>query len=106
MGERARKLTMGEGADSAEGFNPVMDGSRETEGASKEDLTAVYTRNKRMRVGRICTCPVCYNRFVKRTGSQAFCGVRKKGKSSCRDKYHNLTNPERMLRARLYEDRA
>lgn len=69
---------------------------------ARQRALAVYNRNKAAINGSKCICPSCGKQFVKGRKNQAFCGAKKKGKSSCKDHYHNLVNEDRTFRAGLY----
>lgn len=64
-----------------------------------------YSKNKAAPVGAIIVCPVCNKTEIKRTKAQAFCSVKRKGRSSCRDKYHNTVSAQRAARAVAYNGR-
>lgn len=61
-----------------------------------------YDTNKTCAIGADCVCPVCGQHFLKKTKAQAFCHVKREGRSMCRDKYHNTVNPGRASRASKY----
>lgn len=48
-----------------------------------------YENNKVAPIGTECICPTCRRKFIKTTSKQAFCSVKRKNKSSCKDRYWN-----------------
>lgn len=49
----------------------------------------LYKTNKEAKVHTIIECPVCHTKFEKIQWSQAFCCTQ------CKDKFHNMRNPDR-----------
>lgn len=58
----------------------------------------VYNTNIKKKVKDNCTCPSCGVSFVKSSYQQKFCKSKVKGKSSCKDFFHNFVNVQRMER--------
>lgn len=55
-------------------------------GIDKIKLKALYIQNKERDVGKVCYCPICQTRFIKKTKDQVFCNKTTK----CKDAYHNF----------------
>jgi hypothetical protein len=71
----------------------------------KDDMVARYHLNKAAKVGETIHCACCGKAHVKTNYQQAFCPPTGKGSGKryrCKDKYHNLTNPERAARANIW----
>lgn len=79
--------------------------------AKKSKRKLQYEANKSAKVGTEISCPICFNKFIKRQYSQAFCC------GKCKDNYWNAKgdrhsvgyyekydnkHPERKLRKALY----
>lgn len=73
--------------------------------SSSSRMVDEYNKNKAAPVGAGIICPICNKTEIKRTKAQAFCSVKRKGRSSCRDKYHNTVSAQRAARAVVYNDR-
>ena len=58
----------------------------------------LYHVNTAKKVKEYCTCPSCGAEFIKISYQQKFCKSKVKGKSSCKDFFHNFVNPSRMAR--------
>lgn len=58
----------------------------------------MYHVNTNKKVKDDCICPSCGAEFIKISYQQKFCKSKVKGKSSCKDFFHNFVNPSRMAR--------
>jgi len=93
-------------------FVPSGDGAshlfeRHGIGEWEEDLDEKQDRliefrnyNLHAKVGTKVRCPVCRGRFKKRSHQHVFC--RNKGHANCKDRFHNLVNPERLERVGIH----
>jgi hypothetical protein len=66
----------------------------------KLDMKSRYELNLKQPVGATIHCPICDTFFVKKTATHSFCSNQRKvnrGKSSCKDKYHNAVDPRKEL---------
>lgn len=72
-----------------------MKSHRETADAMAE----VYETNRLAAIGTNISCPTCNRQFAKRTYHHVFCSSKKRrrGGSTCKDKYWNITNPRGMV---------
>jgi len=57
------------------------------------NLSKAYSNAGNSEVGATIRCPVCNFGFVKKTVCQRFCNRKTTGRSTCKDVYHNTTNP-------------
>ncbi len=53
------------------------------------EIGRIINQNENVKIGDTVKCPVCQEYFVKKTKNQKFCGRKIKGRSSCKNKYHN-----------------
>lgn len=62
-----------------------------------------YNLAKSAKVGDTVCCAGCGKKFIKTTYNKTFCsnGRTVKGKSSCKDRYHNMVTPSRLDRLNL-----
>lgn len=58
-----------------------------------------YETAKSAAMGQTVLCPTCENPFVKTHPKQAFCRRNGNHGNKCRDRYHNIVNPNRRKRA-------
>ena len=58
----------------------------------------LYHVNTAKKVKDACICPSCGGEFIKASYQQKFCKSKIKGRSSCKDFFHNFVNPSRMAR--------
>lgn len=78
---------------------PIMTGQEKVEAKDR------YATNKAAKVGETIHCACCGKMHVKKHYQQAFCPPTGKGKGKrykCKDKFWNLTVPERAARANQY----
>lgn len=78
---------------------PIMTATQKTEAVARYDAA------KAAKVGDTIECGCCGKKLTKTNYQQAFCPPTGKGKNKrykCKDKYHNLTNPERADRANTW----
>lgn len=55
--------------------------------------------NRSLPIGSKCKCPTCGTSFIKKSYQHTFCSNKTNNRSSCKDVYHNTTNPDRYERA-------
>lgn len=67
------------------------------------DARNKYSLAKSAKVGDTVCCAGCGKKFIKTTYNKTFCsnGRTTKGKSSCKDRYHNMMTPSRLDRLNL-----
>lgn len=58
----------------------------------------IYHINAAKKVKDECICPSCGASFIKSSYQQKFCKSKNRGKSSCKDFFHNFVNPSRINR--------
>ena len=73
-----------------------IDEQYENDQAQIDHAVVNYQQNKAASVGESCICPMCTVVFRKKSYQQAFHSTK------CKDRYWNLTVPERQHRAKLY----
>lgn len=54
----------------------------------KRKISKKYEKNKSMEIRSTCFCPICGNKFKKKTRAQVFCGSRTD--TTCKDTYWNF----------------
>ena len=98
---------MGDEATRADEWTELMQESRITRRSIEDGSNAQALRKRFQEVadapsGATVACPVCKRRFVKSPPSKRFCsnGRSRRGRSSCKDIYHNVTSLDRLDRAR------
>lgn len=65
----------------------------------RADIAAeLYHINAEKKVHEECICPSCGAEFIKSHYQQKFCKSKVRGKSSCKDFFHNFSNPKRRQR--------
>lgn len=67
-----------------------------------EICLARYYINVDAKVGELIKCPCCNLEFKKKTYQQKFCGVKKRGRSNCKDFFFNFTDLKRNNRAKFF----
>ena len=83
---------MGDEADALYDINTDREAEEAMRESDIEEMKWIYRQNKRKPTGSKCPCPVCLKGFIKKTANQAFCGGKKKGRSTCKDRYWNIVN--------------
>lgn len=77
--------------------NKLMD-SGMTGDQRRAVASELYHLNAAKKVKECCICPSCGDEFIKGSYQQKFCKSKIKGRSSCKDFFHNFVNPSRMAR--------
>lgn len=98
-------------------LDPSCEGYQEQQEARREarefyraikvmGMTARYNKARQAKTGSMICCPTCLRGFKKKTYNQVFCSNQKtrRGRSSCKDKFHNTTNPRGIGAIRDHND--
>lgn len=70
-----------------------------------EEMVRAYEKAQATLVGQKMNCPACSREVIKRTYQHVFCRskLRRKGGSTCKDRYWNITNPRGLVGPKIIE---